>query len=278
MSDARGQWIYRSELMQRYEMPMDESRSPAFTTLHLKNMPLRMLVEEVRLGTGTYRIQLAAPMDEFYEALGRLKWVLILLSPFLLILASAGGYWMSHRALVPVDEITRAAQSISHKSLSSRLTVPHSRDELRRLSETLNGMLDRLEAAFKRVTQFTGDASHELRTPVTLMRTTAELALRKPRPENEYRDALAEILRELERTSNLIERLMLLARADSGAEALKLVRVDLAGKLREACRQVNFWRRPNKFVSKKRSAIDEYASTATNTHSNACFAFSSTMQ
>jgi len=146
------------------------------------------------------------------------------LMPLLLLLASVGGYWMSRQALRPVDEITQAAQRISHKSISSRLKVPQSRDELQRLSETLNGMLERLEGAFKRITQFTADASHELRTPVALMRTAAELSLRKPRQEGEYREALSQILKELERTSALIEKLMLLARADSGAEALQFTR------------------------------------------------------
>src|SRR2546428_263395 len=98
-------------------------------------------------------------------------------------------------------------------------------------------MLERLESAFKRISQFTADASHELRTPVALMRTTAELSLRKPRPEAEYREALTQILRELETTSALVEKLMLLARADSGVEALQFAPLDLAENLREACRQ-----------------------------------------
>ncbi len=144
---------------------------------------------------------------------------------------------MSRRALAPVDEITQGAERISSRNLSSRLTVPQSRDELQHLSETLNGMLERLEAAFRRITQFTADASHELRTPVALMRTTAELSLRKPRPEAEYRGALTLILRELESTSALIENLMLLARADSGFEVLRFAPVDLSETLREACRQ-----------------------------------------
>jgi signal transduction histidine kinase len=108
---------------------------------------------------------------------------------------------------------------------------------LQRLSETLNNMLERLETAFRRITRFTADASHELRTPVALMRTRAELALRKPRAESEYREALAQNLQELERTSDLIEKLMLLARANSGAEALQRTPLDLTGLVHEAYRQ-----------------------------------------
>lgn len=237
VSDEEGRWIYRSSLMEHYGVPLPASGKLALTTLYTKDMPLRVLTSEARLGGRTYRIQVAAPMDDFYDALDHFKLMLFLLSPLLLILASAGGYWMSRRALRPVDEITKAARSITSNNLSSRLSVPQSHDELQRLSETLNDMLQRLEAAFKRITQFTADASHELRTPVALMRTTAEISLRKPRDQEEYREALIQILRELERTSALIEKLMLLARADSGVEALQFARVDLAENLRVACRQ-----------------------------------------
>jgi signal transduction histidine kinase len=96
-------------------------------------------------------------------------------------------------------------------------------------------MLERLEQAFRRITQFTADASHELRTPVALMRTRAEVALRRPRSQEEYRETLCQILEDLQRTSSLIENLMLLARADSGAETLPRTRIDLVVPLEQAC-------------------------------------------
>ncbi|MBZ5565219.1 MAG: HAMP domain-containing protein [Acidobacteriia bacterium] len=237
VADPDGHWIYRSRLMRRYDVPTKEAAGPVTYNLQIQKLPLRILATQARLSGGSYYIQVAAPMDDFQDALNHFKWVLLLISPLLLLLASAGGYWMSRRALTPVDAITQAAQTITSRNLSSRLAVPQSRDELQRLSETLNGMLERLEAAFKRITQFTADASHELRTPVALMRTTAELSLRRPRQETEYREALTQILRELETTSTLIEKLMLLARADSGVEALQFAHTDLADNFREACRQ-----------------------------------------
>jgi len=114
------------------------------------------------------------------------------------------------------------------QNLNQRLTVPRTGDELQRLSETLNEMMASLDSAFKKITQFTADASHELRTPVALIRTTAELALRKQRSEVDYREALQQIRAESERTTALIENLMTLARADSGVDTLPLVSVDLA--------------------------------------------------
>jgi signal transduction histidine kinase len=136
-----------------------------------------------------------------------------------------------------VDAITSTARSIGEHNLSRRLQIPRTGDELQRLSETFNQMMDRLEAAFKRITQFTADASHELRTPVALMRTAAELSLRRQRNEADYKEALSQILEEAERMSVLIESLMTLARMDSGSETLNLKRVDLASILRGVCTQ-----------------------------------------
>lgn len=241
VADSEGRWVYRSRLMKGLDVPLKQVSEPTTYNLRIwrphRKLHLRILATSVSLSGQSYEIEVAAPMGDYREALDHFESLLLMLSPTLLLLASAGGYWMSRRALKPVDEITRTAQNISHKNISSRLTVPQSRDELQRLSETLNGMLERLEGAFKRITQFTGDASHELRTPVALMRTTAELSLRKPRSDAEYREALSQILKELERTSDLIEKLMLLARADSGAEAIHFERIDLAESLREACGQ-----------------------------------------
>jgi signal transduction histidine kinase len=96
-------------------------------------------------------------------------------------------------------------------------------------------MMGRLEAAFQKIIQFTADASHELRTPVALIRTTAEVSVRIPRSAEEYKEALQQILLEAERTSGLIEDLMTLARADSGAETLRHDTLDLRQSIREAC-------------------------------------------
>lgn len=236
VSDEQGEWIYRSPLMARYDLRVPGSGTTSAYNFQISGLPLRVLVTNFSVEGHAYHVQVAAPMNDFYDAMNRFKWVLLLFSPFLLVLASAGGYWMSRRALTPVDEIIRAAQSINSKNLSRRLIVPQSGDELQRLSETLNGMLKGLETAFIKVTQFTADASHELRTPLALMRTTAELSLRRSCTESEYREVLNLILGDLEKTSVLLERLMMLARADVGVETLQRVSVSLGDSLREVCR------------------------------------------
>ena len=132
----------------------------------------------------------------------------------------------------------RTAREVSGTNLSSRLQKLETGDELQRLSDTLNEMLDRIESAFQRITQFTADASHELRTPVSLIRTEAELALRRSRGEAEYKESLRHILLEAERTTALIEQLLSMARADSGRETLHFEPVDLRQTLR---RVVDGW-------------------------------------
>ena len=155
----------------------------------------------------------------------------------MLLLASAGGYWISRRALAPVDALTQAARSIGIQNLSQRLPMPSTGDELARLAETWNGMLARLESAVQRLSQFTADASHELRTPIALIRTTAELTLRRDRPAETYRQALGQIVAESERMTQLVEDLLLLARADAGLPALPLERIELTPLVRDVCQQ-----------------------------------------
>jgi len=235
VSDSAGNWVYRSRTMAQFGPAAPGEARASLATQQPKGVPLRVLTVTVGSAGKTYVVQLAYPLDDFNEALDRFRRVLLLSSPLLLLLASAGGYWLSRRALAPVDQVTREARSISAQNLASRLVVPRTGDELQRLSETLNGMLERLEQAFRQITQFTADASHELRTPVALMRTRAEIALRRSRSEEEYRETLRQILEELQRTSSLIENLMLLARADSGAQALERARIDLVENMGEAC-------------------------------------------
>jgi len=237
VSDEQGNWLYRSSVMSDYGVPIPATLRKRPIDFMGGTVPLRVWSEKVQAGGQSYLIQVAFEMDDFYEALDHFALLLFISIPSLLLCAAAGGYWISTRALAPVDQITQTARTISAQNLSSRLVVPNTRDELQRLSETLNGMLGRLEAAFKKITQFTADASHELRTPVAVMRTRAELSLRKARSADEYRDVIAEVLTELEKTSGLIEQLMFLARADSGAETLHFSHTNVAEVLREACHQ-----------------------------------------
>ena len=211
--------------------------SRAVTDAAASNGRYRMLATVVTVQGRNFRVVVAAPLEGTKSTLRHVRELLLWATPAVLFIASLGGYWISRRALQPVDAITRAAQSIGIENLSQRLDVPASGDELQRLSQTWNGMLARLEAAVKRLSQFTADASHELRTPITLIRATAELTLRRERTAETYRQALRHIIDESDRTTRLIEDLLLLARADAGLPAWPLDRLELTPLVRDVCEQ-----------------------------------------
>ena len=239
-----GQLVYRSTFLQAHPvngLHTGLANELSFADRTLDGRPLRFVTTDIETNGRTYIIATGILIDDVAGTLSLFRLYLLMFAPPLLLAAASGGYWISRRALAPVDAIVQTAREVSGTNLRNRLLKLETGDELQRLSDTLNEMLDRLESAFLRVTQFTADASHELRTPVALIRTEAELALRRSRPEEEYRESLRHILLEAERTTSLIEELLSLARADSGRETLTMQSFDLGEALRgpiEGWRQI----------------------------------------
>jgi len=236
VADGRGEWLYRSEafLAQDPALPFAEGPAVRFFTTNLAANQYRVAASRARVGQEIYEIHAAVPTEPFDQALDRFRLLEKETLPLLVLLASLLGYWLSGRSLEPVGRIIRTAEKIGLDNLSRRLEVPGPRDELRRLSETLNAMLDRIETSFRRITQFTADASHDLRTPLAVVRTTAEIALRKPRTGAEYRQALSAILDTSVETSLMLENLLILARADAGAAGLEMHELELNAHVRKA--------------------------------------------
>ncbi|HEY6464493.1 MAG TPA: heavy metal sensor histidine kinase [Candidatus Acidoferrales bacterium] len=234
VSDARGVLFASPDMYQPFE---PRHRFAQLRPWHewIGGKSYLLLRQNMEVAGTRYDVTLAVETGDFDRALTRGSVLIFATAPLFLVIAAFGGYWMSRRALDPVDQMTQAARSIGAHDLAKRLAVPPTRDELARLAETLNAMLARLESAFRKITQFTADASHELRTPVAVMRTSAEIALRKSRDEAEYREALTQILHETDRLSQLIENLLALARADSGAASMQMERTNVGALLAEAC-------------------------------------------
>src|SRR5665811_1986964 len=239
--NEKGEWLYRSVVLENSQVPIRLPNrlggQPVYENLTVQSAPVRFATGRVVVNDHPYTIQVAAPLNEFYEALERFRFILWFSVPLLLAGAGLGGYLISRRALKPVDQITTAAKSISISNLSDRLAVPKTSDELQRLSETLNRMLARLDTSVQRMSQLTADASHELRAPVSLIRTTAELAVQDGRTNTEYHEDMVQILAEAERTSRLIDSLLLLARADAGEGGLQHELTDVSTSVREALEQ-----------------------------------------
>jgi heavy metal sensor kinase len=241
IKDESGAWIFQSLAMQRYRITVPGPAENGRVSTSVQNgHSLRIITDSAIVNGKRYTIQVATDTTSFSLVLQRLKWLLLISTPLAIGLALAGGYWLSSRALIPVRKITEAARSIGGDELSRRLDSPQTADELQFLVETLNAMLARIESSFKRMTQFTADASHELRTPVAIIRTTAEIALRQKRNEVAYQKALQEILEEAECTSSLIDDLLTLARADSATEQFALSPTNLCDVIETAFSKTKF--------------------------------------
>lgn len=194
---------------------------------------LRTLHRRFNLDGETFDLEIGTSIKGVEHTLDLLRLLLLSLSPMVILIACAGGWWLSGRALKPVRDITAAALNIGIENLARRLPVPATGDELADLTEVLNSMLARLEGAVKTLSQFVADASHEFRTPLAVIRTTAELALRRARAPEAYRDSLQEVVVEAERMTVLVEDLLILARSDAGVADMPLSPLDLSEVLED---------------------------------------------
>lgn len=217
--------------------PNFPSGSLGYRTMARDGRSYRVLASRIEYGGRQYDVSVASELDGVRAVMRDFRRFLFLMVPAVLALACLGGYWISRRALAPVDEITRVAKSIGLQNLAERLAVPQTGDEIQRMSEAWNEVLERLDLAVTRIRQFTADASHELRTPVALIRATAELALRRERPAAEYQKSLRDIQSEAERMSELTESLLILARTDANRLEMPLAETDLNEVVREVVRQ-----------------------------------------
>jgi len=235
VADGNGNWIFRpARFTEAYPaLPAVRDHGITFFTANLDYFEYRIALERVQLAGKTFEIHAAVPTEPFDQALDHFRLIEKEALPLLVLLASLLGYWLSGWSLAPVKRIIETTESIGVQNLSRRLEVPKARDELRRLTETLNAMLARIEKSVTRITQFTADASHDLRTPVAVIRATAEITLRRKRTEAGYRDALTKILETSVETSELLENLLMLARADASVAATEMKVIDLRKYVRK---------------------------------------------
>lgn len=179
-------------------------------------------------GGASFLIETGAPMDEVQADLKKWMLFLLVMLPLMLGVAVGGGFILVKRALLPVDQITGSAERISSQNLSKRLPVAQTGDELERLSTALNHMIERLDAAFEHSRRFVADASHELRTPITVLRGELENLVQDERLPRDLTERLGSALEEVERLANIVEGLFAISRLDAGEAAAEWVRFDLA--------------------------------------------------
>ena len=183
------------------------------------------------------RLSLSGTIDEHAEILRAVRNSYLIFCPLLLFASIAGGYLISRRALEPISRMTAEARILGIRDLQRRLPVPATGDELQHLAEAWNELLDRLEAAVARLTQFTGDISHDLNTAITIMLTTIGLALNKDRTKREYQTTLQSVAVECEATTRLLDDLLAVARADFVQQRVDRRHVDFGALVEETCGQ-----------------------------------------
>ena len=167
-------------------------------------------------------VQVAESYEHVQEVQNQLIIILVVGIPLTLLASSAGGWFLASSALDPIDRITRTAQKISASDLHQRLNLDLPKDEVGRLADTFDQMLARLEDAFEQQKRFVADASHELKTPLTILKGDVEVALNRPRSPEYYRDTLQMVNTSTDRLIALVQELLLLARTDSTSNLLKL--------------------------------------------------------
>jgi two-component system, OmpR family, sensor kinase len=175
----------------------------------------------------------AVTLDPMHGLLRNLAVVLGALSITVWVLAALGGRLLCRRALLPVSRMALAARGISAAALDQRLPTLATGDELADLSRAFNDLLARLQESFERQQRFTGDASHQLRTPLTAMQGQVEVALRRPRSPEEYERVLGQVRDQSGRLRQIVEMLLFLARTDAESRPPPLERVDLPAWLRD---------------------------------------------
>jgi heavy metal sensor kinase len=186
-------------------------------TMTVARRVYRVAAEPVTIFGARYLVGAAYPLHQNRETMEAVGTTYLIAIPLLLLIAAVGGYFLASRSLSPVAAMSARAAEISSTNLNERLPVGTRRDELSQLAEVVNGLLDRLESAFVQQQRFMADASHELRTPVAILRTEGDVTLSRPtRTEAEYRDSVAIMRDSARRLGRIVDDLFLLARADAG--------------------------------------------------------------
>ena len=182
-----------------------------------RHITARLLIyPSVANTTPQYVFAIAMPTRKMEYVLFRLRLIIFTLVPFAMVVAALGGWFLSNRAFKPINQVISTTRAITAERLHERLKVGSVDDEIKRLSTTLNEMIERLEHSFLAQKQFTADASHELRTPLTILAGEIEVALQRCRSAEEYQQTLQSNLEEIRRLQKIVNALLLLSQIDSG--------------------------------------------------------------
>ena len=216
------------------ELPVDAGSQDHSADIYYKNQVLRLVSMPCVLDDKTgYVLQIASSQKPLIQLLKNRLYSIIISVPCIFLLMFLAGMALVHQLMKPVLQVTKTADSISHKDLSLRVEMLYGDEEMRQLTGAFNEMIGRLENAFKHIGEFSSQVAHELRTPLTIMKGESELALRKTRDAGEYQRVIKVNLEEIERMLQTVDDLLLLARLEYRRELLKRSPIDLGEFLKE---------------------------------------------
>lgn len=219
-SRADGTVLFRSANLKEQPLPSGPS---GFKTIKIGD-------NGVRLGTFTrdgVTVRIAEDLDPIEALTANLTTAFVVALPFVLALVVFSGRWIARTALQPIELMTESAEQVTARHLDRRVPVPEAHDSIRRLAVVLNDAFERLEASFHQSTRFSADASHELKTPLTVVRSGIEALLRSDSLTEADQQTVAALLEQIQRISSITSKLLLLARADAGKLVLEQSAVDL---------------------------------------------------
>jgi heavy metal sensor kinase len=188
----------------------------------------RMFSQEVSSDGVDGYLSVVGDMDPISDTLDGLLALMLIGGPLALVLAGLGGGFLASRALKPIDRMTQTAQAITASDLNQRIQYEGSADEVGRLAQTFDAMLDRLQTAFERERQFTGDAAHELRTPLAALKGRIGVTLSRTRSQTVYQETLQDMEKQVDRLIRLSNDLLFMARLDQGQFQPHLERIELS--------------------------------------------------
>ncbi|HZX35914.1 MAG TPA: ATP-binding protein [Thermodesulfobacteriota bacterium] len=233
-----GDIMAKSSTLADFELPLSENAFLAakngdttFETIRTFGVyPVRLITTPIMMKDYGFIgiIQVGSSLEGMDEVYRRMTYLFVFGLMASVAVAGCAGWFLAREALRPVTEITKAARRITVQNLNERISIKGPEDEIGRLAATLNGMIGRLERSFSQIKQFTEDASHELKTPLTIMKGEIEVTLRSASSPEELKTTLVSLLEEIDRMGYIVNNLLMLARADVDKEraARQVVKFD----------------------------------------------------
>ncbi|MFQ5442131.1 MAG: sensor histidine kinase [Thermodesulfobacteriota bacterium] len=241
--DPHGKVVSRSASLKGFSLPLTRAAysnalkgvSTYEVVKKVGRFPVRMVTKPVTLKKrGVVAIvQVGSSLEMMEEIFYSLFYIFVFGAVASVIVAGGVGWFLARKALRPVSEITAMARNIGATNLNERIDVDTPGDEIGMLADTINEMISRLEGSFMQIKQFTGDASHELKTPLTILRGEMEIALRSREGTENMRRAIESALEEIDRMNYIVRNLLDLTKIEAESEAASMERVSLNTVLTE---------------------------------------------